>query len=70
MTVGEQFSGTGVPGALPYVEPRHLVFDFRTIETPWSASAWAESQSVQDAGYVGDLWPTLVLSNHTTARAR
>ena len=62
MTVGEQFSGTGVPGALPFVGPRHLVFDFRTIETPWSARAWAESQAIQDAGYTGDKWPTLVLS--------
>jgi alpha-glucosidase len=68
MTVGEQFSGTGVPGALPFVEPRHLVFDFRTIETPWSATAWAESQRVQDEGYVGDRWPTLVLSNHDRSR--
>jgi alpha-glucosidase len=68
MTVGEQFSGTGVPGALPYVEPRHLVFDFRTIETPWTAQAWAESQAIQDAGYKGDRWPTLVLSNHDRSR--
>jgi alpha-glucosidase len=68
MTVGEQFSGTGVPGALPFVEPRHLVFDFRTIETPWSATAWAESQRIQDEGYVGDKWPTLVLSNHDRSR--
>ncbi|MET0772073.1 MAG: alpha-amylase family glycosyl hydrolase [Candidatus Limnocylindrales bacterium] len=68
MTVGEQFSGTGVPGALPFVEPRHLVFDFRTIETAWSAPAWAESQRVQDEGYVGDKWPTLVLSNHDRSR--
>ncbi len=68
MTVGEQFSGTGVPGALPFVEPRHLVFDFRTIETAWSAAAWAESQRVQDEGYVGDTWPTLVLSNHDRSR--
>ncbi len=68
MTVGEQFSGTGVPGALPYVEPRHLVFDFRTIETPWSAAAWAESQRIQDDGYVGGKWPTLVLSNHDRSR--
>lgn len=68
MTVGEQFSGTGVTGALPFVEPRHLVFDFRTIETPWSAAAWAESQRVQDQGYVGDTWPTLVLSNHDRSR--
>jgi alpha-glucosidase len=68
MTVGEQFSGTGVPGALPFVEPRHLVFDFRTIETPWSARAWAESQRIQDEGYTGDKWPTLVLSNHDRSR--
>jgi alpha-glucosidase len=68
MTVGEQFSGTGVPGALPFVEPRHLVFDFRTIETPWSATAWATSQRAQDEGYVGHAWPTLVLSNHDRSR--
>jgi alpha-glucosidase len=68
MTVGELFSGTGVPGALPFVEPRHLVFDFRTIETPWSASAWADTQRAQDQGYVGDTWPTLVLSNHDRSR--
>ena len=50
MTVGEQFSGTGVPGALPFVEPRHLVFDFRTIETAWSAPAAASRKRVQDEG--------------------
>jgi alpha-glucosidase len=44
------------------------VFDFRTIETRWSATAWAESQRIQDEGYVGDKWPTLVLSNHDRSR--
>lgn len=67
MTVGELFSGTSAQAAA-HVAPRHLVFDFRLVETPWSARAFARSIADREAAFGPDRWPTVVLSNHDRSR--
>jgi alpha-glucosidase len=67
MTVGELFSGTSAQAA-GYAAPRHLVFDFRLIETRWSARAFARSIADREAAFGPDRWPTVVLSNHDRSR--
>jgi alpha-glucosidase len=67
MTVGELFSGTPAQAA-GYAAPGHLVFDFRLVETPWSARAFARSIADRAAGFGPDRWPTIVLSNHDRSR--
>ena len=48
--------------------PRHLVFDFKLIETRWSARAMARSIADREAVFGPDRWPTVVLSNHDRSR--
>jgi alpha-glucosidase len=67
MTVGELFSGSPSLAA-GHVAPRHLVFDFKLIETRWSAHAFARSIADREAVFGPDRWPTVVLSNHDRSR--
>jgi alpha-glucosidase len=67
MTVGELFAG--IPSqAADYSAPGHLVFDFKLIETPWSARAFAHAIAEREAVFGPDRWPTVVLSNHDRSR--
>ena len=67
MTVGELFEGSPHQAAA-YAAPGHLVFDFRLVETPWSARAFARAIAEREAAFGPDLWPTVVLSNHDRSR--
>ena len=44
------------------------MFDFKLIETPWSAHAFARSIADREAVFGPDRWPTVVLSNHDRSR--
>jgi alpha-glucosidase len=66
MSVGELFMGDPRLAA-SYWAPRHLVFDFRLLEQPWSAGAFARAIDEREAAF-GDRWPTVVLSNHDNSR--
>jgi alpha-glucosidase len=65
-TVGELFAH-GVEAAIPHWAPRHLVFDWVLIETPWSAGAFRAAITEREAAW-GDRWPVTVLSNHDQSR--
>ncbi len=67
MSVGELFEGTPVLAA-SYTAPRHLIFDFRLLEQPWSAAAFARAIDERQAAFGPDGWPTVVLSNHDRSR--
>jgi len=67
MTVGELFDGTIVQAA-EFTSPRHLVFDFTLLTTPWSAAAFRETIARSEQAFGPDRWPTLVFSNHDQPR--
>ncbi len=67
MSVGELFEGDPALAAR-YWAPRHLVFDFRLLEQPWSAAAFAQAIDEREAAFGPDRWPTVVLSNHDNSR--
>jgi alpha-glucosidase len=67
MTVGELFDGT-IAQAAEYTSPRHLVFNFTLLSTPWSAAAFRETIARSEAAFGPDRWPTLVFSNHDQPR--
>ena len=67
MTVGELFAGSPAVAA-GYTSPGHLVFDFRLVETRWSARAFARSIADREAVFGPGRWPTVVLSNHDRSR--
>jgi alpha-glucosidase len=67
MTVGELFEGPPALAAA-YTAPRHLVFDFRLIEQPWRASAFARAIEERERAFGQRRWPTVVLSNHDRSR--
>ena len=67
MTVGELFEGPSELSAA-YFAPRHLVFDWAIVETPWDAAAFARSIAVRETAFGPDRWPTIVLSNHDRSR--
>lgn len=67
MTVGELFEGPPSLAA-SYAAPRHLVFDFRLAEQPWSATAFARAIDEREAAFGPGRWPTVVLSNHDRSR--
>lgn len=67
MTVGELFEGD--PSlASRYATDRHLVFDFRLLEQPWSARAYRAAIQEREDAFGSDRWPTVVLSNHDRSR--
>jgi alpha-glucosidase len=65
-TVGELFNGD-VHEAVPHWAVRHLVFDWKLIETPWSAAAFRRTIAAREAAWA-DRWPTVVFSNHDQSR--
>ncbi len=65
-TVGELFAN-GIEAAVGYWAPRHLVFDWILIETPWSAASFREAIAAREAAW-SDRWPATVLSNHDRSR--
>jgi alpha-glucosidase len=67
MTVGELFDET-VDAAAEYVVPRHLIFDWLLITTPWSAARFRETIAARQAAFGPDRWPANVLSNHDQPR--
>ncbi len=67
MTVGELFSGDRAYAA-ELTEPRHLVFDFALLHTPWSAAAFADGSEMHEQLFTGDRWPSIVLGNHDNSR--
>jgi alpha-glucosidase len=67
MTVGELFDET-VNAAAEYVVPRHLIFDWLLITTPWSAARFRETIRARQAAFGPDRWPANVLSNHDQPR--
>jgi alpha-glucosidase len=68
MSVGELFTGDPVRAA-SYATPRHLIFDFRLIEQPWSATRLARAIDDAEAAFGPDRWPAVVLGNHDQPRA-
>jgi alpha-glucosidase len=67
MTVGELFDGT-IAQAAEFTSPRHLVFDFTLLTTPWTAAAFRETIARSEEAFGPDRWPTLVFSNHDQPR--
>ena len=67
MSVGELFTGDPARAA-SYAAPRHLIFDFRLIEQPWSAARLARAIADAEAAFGPDRWPTVVLGNHDQPR--
>jgi alpha-glucosidase len=67
MTVGELFDDT-VDAAALYVVPRHLIFDWLLITTPWSAGRFRQTIQARQAAFGPDRWPANVLSNHDQPR--
>lgn len=67
MTVGELFDNS-VVAAAAHAAPRHLIFDWLLITTPWSASAFRDAIAARDAAFGQDRWPANVLSNHDQSR--
>jgi len=67
MTVGELFDES-VDEAAAHVVPRHLIFDWLLITTPWSASRFRETIAARQAAFGPDRWPANVLSNHDQPR--
>ena len=67
MTVGELFDGS-VADAVSYVAPRHLIFDWATIFTPWDATAFRAAIAAQERAFGPDRWPANALSNHDQPR--
>ena len=67
MTVGELFEGNPTLAAR-FVTDRHLVFDFRLLQQPWSAEAFREAIVEREAAFGLERWPTVVLSNHDQSR--
>jgi alpha-glucosidase len=65
-TVGELFT-SGIDVAVSHWAPRHLVFDWVLLETPWSAAAFRAAIATREAAWSGR-WPTIVLSNHDRSR--
>ena len=66
-TVGELFDA-GPERAAELTAPRHLVFDWELLSTPWSAEAFARVVDLREAIYGPDRWPALVFSNHDQPR--
>ena len=54
--------------AAELTEPRHLVFDFALLHTPWSAAAFADGSEMHEQLFTGDRWPSIVLGNHDNSR--
>ena len=67
MTVGELFDGT-IAQAAELTAPRHLVFDFALLATPWSGAAFRDTIACSEQAFGPDRWPTLVFSNHDQSR--
>ena len=67
MTVGELFDES-VDEAAAHVVPRHLIFDWLLITTPWSAARFRETISARQTAFGPDRWPANVLSNHDQPR--
>jgi glycosidase len=65
-TVGELFT-SGIETGVGYWAPRHLVFDWVLIETPWAARSFRAAIAAREAAWSGG-WPTTVLSNHDRSR--
>ena len=67
MTVGELFDNS-VVAAAAHAAPRHLIFDWLLITTPWSASRFRAAITAREAAFGQDRWPANVLSNHDQSR--
>ena len=67
MTVGELFSSDPL-GAVRLSAPRHLVFDWWLISTPWKAEGFVKSSEAHAEMFRETGWPTVVLSNHDRSR--
>jgi len=67
MTVGELFDGAARE-AVPYVAPRHLVFDWSVLGLPWDAAAFGHAISAREAVFGHERWPANALSNHDQPR--
>ena len=67
MTVGELFDNS-VTEAVTFVEPRHLIFDWATIFTPWDAGAFRRAIEAREAVFGPGRWPANALSNHDQPR--
>ena len=67
MTVGELFDDQ-IEVAAAYSAPRHLIFDWTLVETPWQATALAQAIERREQAFGPDRWPTVVLSNHDRPR--
>jgi alpha-glucosidase len=67
MSVGELFTGDPMRAA-SYAAPRHLIFDVRLTEQPWSADRLA--QAIEDAEQANGPsgWPAVVMGNHDQPR--
>jgi alpha-glucosidase len=66
MSVGELFYGGPETSAL-LSDRNHLVFDWELVRAPWSAREYRELLDRREAIF-GDIWPTVVLSNHDQSR--
>jgi alpha-glucosidase len=66
MTVGELFVGT-TEGAAALTADRHMVFDWELLSRPWSARAFRAAIRRRERAF-GELWPTVVMSNHDQPR--
>ena len=67
MTVGELFSSDPI-GAVRLSAPRHLVFDWWLIKTPWQAPAFVRASQMREEMFRESGWPTVVLGNHDQSR--
>ena len=67
MTVGELFDNS-VVAAAANVAPRHLIFDWLLLSTPWSAPRFRAAIAARQAAFGPDRWPANVLSNHDQSR--
>ncbi len=67
MTVGELFDGT-IAQAAELTAPRHLVFDFSLLGTPWEGAAFEAAIRRREGAFGPDRWPTVVFSNHDQPR--
>ena len=57
-------------GAVRLSAPRHLVFDWWLINTPWKAEGFVKSSEAHAEMFRETGWPTVVLSNHDRSRQR
>jgi alpha-glucosidase len=67
MSVGELFSREADLAA-KYARDRHIVFDWKLMESPWTADAFGAGIELREGIFGPDRWPTIALSNHDRER--